>query len=161
MKIHRTITAPGLALLAIALLATLPPVAMSQPTTNDTVAPAGDPAARQAKMKARLQERLARMAERLQISATQQDAWAAYTQTVESMIPSERSRPPADADAAALVRFRSERAAEYAQKLAQLAEATAALQQVLTPEQQQTLNEMTRRIGRGGHGKHGGHGRKG
>lgn len=160
MNTHRSLTAPGLALLAIALLASLPPAAMSQ-STNDTVAAASDATARQEKIKARLQTRLARMAERLQITAAQQDAWAAYAQTVESLIPSERTRPPADADAAALVRFRSERAAEHAQKLARLADATSALQQVLTPEQQQTLNEMTRRIGRGWHGKRGGHGRRG
>ena len=149
MKV-RSVIAPSLALVAIAMLATMPYPASSESTTG--AVSAGERVDRQANLKARVQARLGRMAERLAITPSQQTVWDAYAKTVEDMIPAERAKPPAEADAAALLRFRSERAAVHAQKLAQLAEATAALQQVLSPEQQQTLNEMMRRAG-----KHGGH----
>jgi len=94
------------------------------------------------------------MAERLQITPAQQDAWAAYAGTVQRLVGTKLARPAPEADAASVARFRAELAAERAQRLAQLADATAALQQVLDPEQQQALGKLVRHAGRRFH--HGG-----
>ncbi len=143
----RTTIPTVLCLLALSSLAAA--AAPVQTAATEATAPQ-DSAARQQQLKARVQARLQRMAERLQIDASQQAAWAAYAQTVESLFAAARPKPPADADAAALLRFRAERASAHAQKLSQLAEATATLQQVLTPEQRQTLDQMMRHRGHGG-----------
>lgn len=140
--------------LAGSLLALSVPV-LSQPA--DGPAPTQDAATRQAHMRERVQAGLQRMAERLQLDASQQDAWAAYTKTVEGLVGGGWSKPPADADAAGLLRFRAERAAEHAQKLTQLAQATAALQEALNPEQRKVLDEMARQRGHTRHGAHKGH----
>jgi hypothetical protein len=145
-------------LVAIALAGALGALAPAWSQPNDaggTAAPQQDPASRQARIQQHLQARLDRMAERLEIDASQQDAWAAYTKTVQGLIGSHVQRPAPDADAATVARFRAQLAAERAQKLSQLADATAALQQALRPEQQQTLNEIVRHFrGRGYHGHH-------
>lgn len=94
------------------------------------------------------------MAERLQITPAQQEAWTAYVNTVQSMMGTKLTRPAADADAASIARFRAQLAAERAQKLAQLADATAALQQVLDPEQRKTLDQVVRHAR---HGRRAGH----
>lgn len=120
------------------------PAAWSQP--NDTTAPAAQDhfAARQAHIQQHLQKRLGRMAERLQITPAQQEAWTAYVNTVQSMVGTKLTRPTTEADAASIARFRAELAAEHAQKLARLADATATLQEALDPEQRKTLDQMAR-----------------
>lgn len=157
MKRRRIVVTAALGLVALASLTALP--TLSQPATGE--APADRQAAREQHINARIQARLNRMAERLQIDASQQAAWAAYAQTVESLFTGGWSKPPADADAAALLRLRAERASAHAQKLTQLASATETLQQALTPEQRQTLDQMMRHKARGMHGRHRGHGRAG
>jgi hypothetical protein len=111
-----------------------------------------------------VQAHLDKLAERLEIKASQEPAWqkfsAAFRDTLR--LHTMMGHPPADeagraapeADAAMLARQQAERARDHAQKLAQLAEATAALQQVLNPEQRQVLNEAARHFAR----EHGGHG---
>jgi hypothetical protein len=122
-------------------------VAASVPALSHSTAAVPDGAARAARMQERLQARLERMAQRLEINVSQQGAWAEYTRTVQSQIGSRPSRPPADADAAALLRFRADVAARHAQKLVEVADATAKLSAALSPEQRKTLDTMVRHQG--------------
>src|SRR5258706_13239011 len=109
------------ALAVVTSLAAAAP-ALSQPSTNDRSAVAEDTAARQSRMREHLQARLDRMAKRLNIDASQQDAWNAYAQTVEGMIGIglQRPRPAAGADPPTVVRFPAPVAAAHAQKAEQL-----------------------------------------
>jgi periplasmic protein CpxP/Spy len=130
--------------IAVSLLALSAPV-LSQPPH------AHDPAARQQ----HVQSRLDRMAQQLQITPAQQDAWNAYANTVKSAWASRSARPAPDADAATLLRARAQRTAAQAQRLTQLADATAELQPALSAEQRKTLDDMVRRHGRHRHHGHG------
>jgi len=145
MKIYPAFIAHGLGALALAGSLT----AIGAPAPTDTAPP--DAAAWQSRIHERIQTRLNDLATRLQINAAQQDAWNAYAATVQSLFDARRSRPAADADAATIARLRAEAAMSYAQKLAQLADATATLQETLTPEQRKTLDETVRRHHRPGH----------
>lgn len=129
--------------LAASLLAVAVPV-LSQPSTDNQPSTSGQSATRQDRMREHIQARLNRMAERLKLEPSQQDAWAAYAKTVEGMVGTGLARPAGDADAATLVRFRAQLAAEQAQKLNQLADATATLQQTLNPAQQKILSDLVR-----------------
>ncbi len=113
------------------------------------------------RMQQRMKQRLDRMAARLEIKASQQDAWTAYRQARESMMTGARpQRPGQDADAATLTRFRAEMAQRRAQHMALMADATSKLQEALDPNQRKVLDEMSRRgggRGQGGPGRHGQH----
>ncbi len=112
----------------------------------------------QQRMQSRMQARLDQMANRLEIKASQQDAWQAYVKTHKEMFDGSMKPAPKDADAATLARHRADMAAKMAQKLATHADATAKLQSALTPEQAKTLADMTRHpMG----GRHGGRGERG
>lgn len=149
------------AAVALALAAAALPAAMA--------ANADDAAARQQQhmqmFQAHMKARLDRMAGRLEIKASQQAAWGEFAKASEAMMGRPPQRPAPDADAASMVRARAEFAATMAQKLAALSDATAKLQSVLDPDQQKTLNQIVRSVGR--HGRHGmqhhrwGHGEKG
>ena len=115
----------------------------------------------QERMQSRMQARLDKMAERLEIKASQQDAWQAYVKTHKEMFDARPTPPAKDADAATLARHRADMAAKMAQKLTVLADATAKLQSALTPEQAKTLADMTRQPMGGRHGRHGGRGEQG
>jgi hypothetical protein len=144
MKSHRNFIVSGAAALAVvALIAAAAPIS-SRANANDRTAVGEDATARQDKMREHLQARLDHMAKRLNIETAQQGAWNAYVQTARGMIGPRPQRPAADADAATVVRFRAQLAAAHAQKLAQLADATATLQQALRPEQRRVLDEMVR-----------------
>lgn len=111
------------------------------------------------RMQLRMKQRLDRMAARLEIKASQQDAWSAYRQARESMMAGARpQRPGQDADAATLTRFRAEMAQRRAQHMALMADATSKLQEALDPNQRKVLDEMSRR---GGGRDHGGPGQRG
>jgi len=138
--------------LAVSLALASAPV-LSQPDSRGGAVTAEEQAARQAHVQERMQAHLTEMAKRLQINAAQQEAWTTYANTVQSMFGDRAARPAADADAATIVRFRADRAARHAQKLTQLADATARLQDVLYPEQRKTLGEIVRRHGEH-HGDH-------
>lgn len=112
----------------------------------------------QERMQSRMQARLDKMANRLEIKASQQDAWQAYAKVHKDMFDARPTPPAKDADAATLARHRADMAAKKAQKLTALADATAKLQGALTPEQAKTLADMTRHPMGGRHGKHGGRG---
>ena|ERR1051325_3779716 len=147
MKLHRTLIAGGFAVVtAVSALTAAMPV-FSQPSPNNSSAVTSD-AGRQDKIRAHVQARLERMAKRLNIDASQQDAWNRYAQTVQGMIGTGLQRPAKDADAATVVRFRAQAAEDHARKLAQLADATATLQQALNPDQRKILDDLVR------HGDH-------
>ncbi|RXZ43481.1 Spy/CpxP family protein refolding chaperone [Crenobacter cavernae] len=103
------------------------------------------------------QKRLDRLASRLEIKASQQQAWRAYSQVVLDQAK-HRGTPRADmkGDAAAVLRARAERMSQHAKSLGQLADATAKLSGALTPEQRQVLDQSAREHGRFFHhgGKH-------
>jgi hypothetical protein len=94
-----------------------------------------------------------RMADRLEIKASQQNAWQAYTKALEAATEHAAMKPEIKTDAASIARLHAELAAAHAQKLAQIADATAKLQEVLGPEQRKTLDQMAAH-GRGRHGHH-------
>jgi hypothetical protein len=119
-------------------------------TSGTGAAAAADPAARQARMSERVEVRLNALAARLNISGSQQQAaWASYANVVRAQAQDLPARPPVDADAVTLLRYRSEVAHQHAQRLAQLADATAELSAALTPEQRDILNKSVRRSGQG------------
>ncbi len=99
-----------------------------------------------------LQAHLDRLAERLEIKASQQTAWqkfaAAFKETVGDHgmmgVPAMGMDAAADADAATLARRHAERAEQHARHLSQLADATAALQASLSADQRQVFNEVAR-----------------
>jgi hypothetical protein len=107
-----------------------------------------------------LRARLAKVAERLEIKSSQQGAWQAYARTVESIFDNQTKRPDVNVDAATIARYRADVAADRARKAAQIADATAKLQEVLTPDQRQTFNQIVQRAHhRGHHGER--HGQRG
>jgi hypothetical protein len=110
----------------------------------------------QERMRDRMQARFDKMAERLEIKASQRDAWQAYVKVHQAQIDGSMKPAPKDADAATIARHRADMANKMAQKLTVLADATAQLQQTLSPEQAKLLADMTRRPMGGRHGKHGG-----
>jgi len=98
--------------------------------------------------------KLDRDANRLEIKASQQAAWQQYANARNALAERTFSKPAEDADAATIAKAHAQRAAEIAQKLATLADATAKLQVVLAPEQIRTLDQIVRH----GHQRHGHHG---
>lgn len=99
-----------------------------------------------------LQAHLDELAARLEIKASQEPAWQAFSEAYRDVIATllgqrqAASRGASELDAAALARRRADWAAENAQKLERLAQATAKLQQSLNPEQRLVLNEVARRF---------------
>jgi len=156
-RIARAVSA---AVLGATLFATTAPV-FSQAPGEGGRGPAphaqmseADRAQMRERMQARRSQRLDRLAARLEIKASQQDAWASYRKTVESLMQDRPQRPARDADAATLMRFRAEMAQRRAKSLFVMADATGNLQQVLDPAQRKVLDEITRNFGR--HGRRGG-----
>src|SRR5258706_12101914 len=96
----------------------------------------------------RMQKHLDHLAARLEIRASQQEAWSAFATAVRGLVPATLpERPPDDLDAAGRARLAADRAAERSRKLALLADATAKLQQTLDAPQKQVLNEVARNFG--------------
>jgi hypothetical protein len=111
-----------------------------------------------------VQGHLDKLAERLEIKASQETAWQNFssafrdTMQMHAMMGHPGIGDPGkstDADAASLARQQADRASERARKLAQLADATAALQQALSADQRLVFNEAARHFERE-HGVHGG-----
>ena len=103
------------------------------------------------------EDRLKKMASHLGIQASQEQAWRSFTGALTGTKP-EIKRPAAGADAATLARFGADMAAARAQKMSKLADATAQLQAVLTPEQRKTFDKMAwRALAMRMHGRHHGH----
>lgn len=94
------------------------------------------------------------MANRLEIKASQQGAWQAYVRALEAAIALPEKEAEAKSDAASITRMHANRAAVRAQKLAQIADATATLQETLSPDQRHTLDQMVSRFAHRRHGFH-------
>ena len=98
-----------------------------------------------------------RLANRLEIKASQQNAWQAFVKTLEAATEHPAKKAEMKTDAASIARLHADMAAARAQKLAQIADATAKLQAVLDPEQRQTLDQIAAHMGAGHeHRFHGG-----
>lgn len=108
----------------------------------------------------KMQARLNLWARQLGIMKNQQSAWNAYSQTLKQLAaaPYNVSFPKRNADAAAIAKFRADSAAQRAQYLANVSQATSQLQSVLTAEQQTKFNQLSHFWQPGlQHGKHHGH----
>ena len=150
MNVVRRHTVPA-TVLATLLLAALPLASMAQ----QEHAPADPPesARMNEHMQQGMEKHLDHLAARLEIRASQQEAWKAFAGAVRGMVPATPPEPPAkDLDAAARARHAADRAADRAKRLAQLADATAKLQQTLDPPQKEVLNEVAREFGHRLHG---------
>ena len=90
-----------------------------------------------------MKARLDKAARRLDIQPAQQSAWDAYAHALEAP-PGKMKKLPRDADAATIARHRADMAADHTARLMTIADATANLQAVLTPEQRTTFNHMVR-----------------
>jgi len=111
-----------------------------------------------------VQMHLDHLGERLEIKASQEPAWQAFASAFRDF-----HEAPADAGAsrdgpvgaAEMTRRMAQHAAQRAQRLARLADATSALEQVLVPDQRQVLDAATRHFVAshfGGPGPMAGHG---
>jgi len=163
MRIRKVSAALLLAPVLMFAGATLPSAAMADPPAHGPMAQ-HDPAKMREHMQQHIQRHLDHLAARLEIRASQQQAWNAFASTVRGMVPEKPlERPSPDADAATRARMMADRVAEHARKLAQLADATAKLEQALDAPQKQVLDEVAREFGehlrmRGMHRMHGEHG---
>ena len=110
------------------------------------------------RMHENLQARLDRLAQRLEIKASQQPVWEDFAKSVEALADGNAKRPGDDADAAAIARYRADRAAEMAGKMSKIADATVKLQSALSEDQRKILNQtaqlMLHRDHRFGHMHH-------
>lgn len=98
-----------------------------------------------------------RLANRLEIKASQQNAWQAFVKTLETTTERPAKNAEIKTDAASIARLHADMAAARAQKLAQIADATAKLQAVLDPDQRRTLDQVAAHMGsRHGHRFHDG-----
>jgi len=155
----RALSAGFLAASLIGALAPLPSRAAQPPAS---MTQAQDEMAQ--RLTKHLQAHLDQLAGRLEIKASQEPAWQTFSGALRDVMSArlaDRERTAgADADAASLARLHAERAAEQAQRLARLADATAKLQQGLSPDQRLVLNEVAQRFAqqRFEHGPMGGHG---
>jgi cell pole-organizing protein PopZ len=147
MNAFRQFLTGGIAVLALAGSF----LVLAAPKTPGDCAPVvstEDRAARRDAMRERVHTRLERMAQQLEITAGQQHAWAQYAAAVENLRTSPAAPTAAtDTNAATVARSRAERATLHAQKMSQLADTTAQLQQVLNPDQRNTLDTLTRQHG--------------
>ena len=109
-------------------------------------------------MQERIKTRMDRLAQRLEIKPSQQGVWEDLARSIESLPDWNAKRPADDADAAAIARYRAERAAEMAGKMTKIADATAKLQSALSEDQRKILNQtaqlMLHRDHRFGHMHH-------
>jgi hypothetical protein len=123
--------------------------AFSQSTTPDGKNTAPDRARRPAP--AAPVGRFDKMATRLQITPAQQSVWMQYRNSIEKQVKTAPPAPPAgDSDAVTMLRWRADRAADQARKLAAIADATDVLQRSLDGEQRKILNEIVREEQRAG-----------
>lgn len=87
---------------------------------------------------------LDRQASMLEIKASQQEAWDAYAAAARELfdVRGERKQPADGSDAATMMRDRAEWARQSSERLGKLADATASLQAVLSPEQRKVLDRI-------------------
>ena len=92
-----------------------------------------------------IKTRLERLENRLELKPVQQQAWGAFQESVETLQVRKIERPGKDADAAAIARFRAERAKVMAERLSRIVETTAKLESVLSEGQRKIFDEASRR----------------
>lgn len=98
------------------------------------------------KIQERMKAGLDKMAERLEIKASQQASWEEFSKAVSALAEQSVKKPSDDADAATVSRYVAERASAFAKKLTRVADATARLQTALTESQRKILNKSSRRF---------------
>jgi hypothetical protein len=123
-------------------------------------APAGwaqHQAAREAHMEKQQEGQLARMADILQLTSQQQgsSAWQDYIKAVRSMKPKPWTPMARNSDAAAVMRARADALANHAKQLSALADATQALEKILTEPQKKAFNVLARQQHHRMHHAHG------
>jgi sensor domain CHASE-containing protein len=111
----------------------------------------------------RIKTGLDKMAQRLELKASQQAAWQAYAKVLEESMAMPMKMPEADsnADAATFARIHADMATTHAKKLTLIADATAKFQEVLTPDQRKTLDQIARHFRHGHQMRHRGPHQKG
>lgn len=139
------LTLPVVALGAL-LMASLHPVAMASPSEHCDQKHMNREQMNPEKMHEHMKKRLDKLAQRLEIKASQQAAWDEFAKSVEMLAERSIKKPNDDADAAAISRYRAEKATEFAKRLTGIADATAKLQKVLTQDQQKILNQVSQRF---------------
>jgi hypothetical protein len=95
----------------------------------------------QERMHEHMKVRLDKLAERLEIKASQQAVWDEFAKSVEMLADRNVKKPNDDADAATISRYRAESAADFANKLGKIADATAKLQAALSADQRKILDQ--------------------
>ena len=103
-------------------------------------------------MQEHMKTRLDKLAQRLEIKASQQAVWEDFAKSVETLADRNGKKPGDDADAATISRYRADRATEFAKKLTKIADATAKLQAALTEDQRKILDQTAHRFLRHEHG---------
>ena len=101
---------------------------------------------RQEKMHEHMKARLDKLADRLEIKASQQAVWEEFAKSVEMLADRNTKKPNDAADAATISRYRAERATEFANKLSKIADATAKLQAALSEDQRKILDQNAHRF---------------
>ncbi len=108
--------------------------------------------ARMQRFNEHLQAHLDKLAARLEIKASQEETWKAFSAAFRNVMvaraAARTSMGAPEADAASLARNQADRAAERAQQLARLADATAKLQQGLSADQRLVFNDVAHHFAR-------------
>jgi len=151
-----------LASVAIAAWAqTPPPAPAGAPAQGAPRVEQRDPAKRFEHMQQRRTQRLAALKEKLKLDASQEGAWSTFAAAQQ---PPARSAEPRNREEVAKLTtpqrldLMQQRQAERSAAFAKRADATRSFYAALKPEQQQTFDAETLRMGpRGGEGHHGGH----
>ena len=128
------------------------PVAMASPDGQCDQKRMGHEQLGPEKMHEHIKVRLDKLAERLEIKASQQAAWGEFAKSVEMLAERSVKKPNDDADAATISRYRAEMATEFAKKLTKIADATAKLQKALNEDQRKILNQAAHRFLQNDHG---------
>lgn len=92
-------------------------------------------------MQEQMKTRLDRLAQRLEIKASQQAVWEDFAKSIETLPVRNAKKPADDADAATIARYHADRTAEMAGKMTKIADATAKLEAALTPDQRKVLDQ--------------------
>lgn len=140
-----------LSLIPVLLIGTLLNGMASSTLLAETATPRGEWRAHPEKMHELVKARLDKLANRLEIKASQRPAWEAFAKAVEALADRPLKHPDEDADAPAIAHFRADMVADMAKRLSAIADATDKLAAVLSADQRRVLNEEFMRFQRGGH----------
>ena len=97
-------------------------------------------------MSENIKVKLSKLAERLEIKASQQGAWDSFAKAIEKLAERKLKKSDEAQDAATIARLGADNAAEVAKKLSEIAKATATLQAALSDDQKKILNQTARRL---------------